>query len=496
MQRETASFSSFVAVFALFTSAGRAADLAVPAQFPTIGSALAAAASGDRILIDPGVYAETLLIEGKSIELIGLAGAAKTVLDGRGLSGSIVRIENQGGGGGLQVRLEGLTIRNGTGFGAAGETRGGGVHALGGTLLVDGCHFVQNGVTRRGGAASLDAGVVSEWRNCVFFANSASAATGSSIGGAVHLWFFAGEASFIDCSFVDNVAVGGSGFGSGGAVFAATPATFEGCEFIGNRAPMSAGPSIQGGGGAIAASGAVEISVASCLFEGQEGNALQGFASSWTVTESQFSGNATQGYGGAIQTVGGEVSVSDSVFTANSAVQQGGAIDANGSSVLSLVDCLFEANTANYGAAVTKAGMTATITRTSFIGNQAASVGGACLPFAGAAMTLIDCEVVGNDGGFAGGGFWVAQGSSLTLSGTTVCDNLPDQIDGIWADGGGNAVCAGPEVGDLDGNGVVDAADLAILLGEWGTFGPRGNLDNDLTVDAADLSILLGAWTR
>jgi hypothetical protein len=54
------------------------------------------------------------------------------------------------------------------------------------------------------------------------------------------------------------------------------------------------------------------------------------------------------------------------------------------------------------------------------------------------------------------------------------------------------AMCA-PCVGDLNSSGVVDAADLSILLGAWGTNG-LGNLNGDSTVDAADLSILLGAW--
>lgn len=48
--------------------------------------------------------------------------------------------------------------------------------------------------------------------------------------------------------------------------------------------------------------------------------------------------------------------------------------------------------------------------------------------------------------------------------------------------------------GDLDGDGIVGAADLAILLGAWGTTGP-GDLDGDGTVGPADLAILLGAWS-
>lgn len=47
---------------------------------------------------------------------------------------------------------------------------------------------------------------------------------------------------------------------------------------------------------------------------------------------------------------------------------------------------------------------------------------------------------------------------------------------------------------DLDGNGVVDGADLALLLGAWGSAGPLGDLNADGVVDGADLGVLLGFW--
>ena len=57
-----------------------------------------------------------------------------------------------------------------------------------------------------------------------------------------------------------------------------------------------------------------------------------------------------------------------------------------------------------------------------------------------------------------------------------------------------------PRPGDLDGDGDVDAADLALLLGSWGPSGPcppfvAADLDEDCDVDAADLAQLLGNWT-
>jgi hypothetical protein len=46
---------------------------------------------------------------------------------------------------------------------------------------------------------------------------------------------------------------------------------------------------------------------------------------------------------------------------------------------------------------------------------------------------------------------------------------------------------------DLDGDGTVAAADLALLLGNWGGAG-IGDLDGNGAVDAADLAAVLGGW--
>jgi len=57
-------------------------------------------------------------------------------------------------------------------------------------------------------------------------------------------------------------------------------------------------------------------------------------------------------------------------------------------------------------------------------------------------------------------------------------------------------VIDGPPQGspaDLNGDGVVNAADLSILLGGWGQPGPT-DIDGDGTTNAADLSVLLGSW--
>ncbi|MBL9120671.1 MAG: FG-GAP repeat protein [Phycisphaerae bacterium] len=48
---------------------------------------------------------------------------------------------------------------------------------------------------------------------------------------------------------------------------------------------------------------------------------------------------------------------------------------------------------------------------------------------------------------------------------------------------------------DLNADGSVNAADLAILLGVWGTDKPEADFDQSGLIDAADLAQLLGAWS-
>jgi len=46
---------------------------------------------------------------------------------------------------------------------------------------------------------------------------------------------------------------------------------------------------------------------------------------------------------------------------------------------------------------------------------------------------------------------------------------------------------------DLNDDGVVNGADLGILLSAWGSSGP-GDFNGDGVVDGADLGILLSQW--
>ena len=61
-----------------------------------------------------------------------------------------------------------------------------------------------------------------------------------------------------------------------------------------------------------------------------------------------------------------------------------------------------------------------------------------------------------------------------------------------WVQANGVYTCPSA---DLDGDCTVTGADLAILLGAWGTAGCIADLNFDGVVNGADLALLLGEWS-
>ena len=65
----------------------------------------------------------------------------------------------------------------------------------------------------------------------------------------------------------------------------------------------------------------------------------------------------------------------------------------------------------------------------------------------------------------------------------------------VDADGDGYSdLCPSGGPNDLNHDGFVDAADLAVLLGAWGGPGGPADLNHDGEVNAADLAAFLAAW--
>jgi hypothetical protein len=96
-------------------------------------------------------------------------------------------------------------------------------------------------------------------------------------------------------------------------------------------------------------------------------------------------------------------------------------------------------------------------------------------------------------------GEYTAAGTVLVEATCTDCDGngLVDSWELLLGtaedadDDGVIDVCACPA--DLDGNGIVNGADLGVLLLGWG-LGGSADLDGDGVVDGADLGLALLAW--
>src|SRR5262245_23192392 len=69
-------------MLALSASARCQNTLNVPADYPTIQSAINAANNGDTVLVAPGTYYENINFNGKAITVTSSSGASATIIDG------------------------------------------------------------------------------------------------------------------------------------------------------------------------------------------------------------------------------------------------------------------------------------------------------------------------------------------------------------------------------------------------------------------------------
>ncbi|MEE2971676.1 MAG: dockerin type I domain-containing protein, partial [Planctomycetota bacterium] len=91
--------------------------------------------------------------------------------------------------------------------------------------------------------------------------------------------------------------------------------------------------------------------------------------------------------------------------------------------------------------------------------------------------------------------------SAVKLTDTTVCGNSPnDQIEGKRQDLGGNCVeincddCQTAGIADVNQDGIVDSADLGLVVAAWGSQNEQCDLDGSGTVDGGDIAYVLGYW--
>ena len=204
--------------------------LEVPAPYATINAALDVARDGDRVLVHPGTYAESIDFAVRAIEILSVDGPEVTVLDGaREAQSSIVTAVK---GETSASILRGFTITNGevgTPFPLDASVRvGGGLFAYFSSPTIENCRFVENNAAFGGGA------YLYQWdgsmSGCMFVNNSAA-----SDGGGLQLSRCDGVVESV--GFSENVAVRRGG---GLHVFNGSP-ILRLVQVVGNRANSEGG---------------------------------------------------------------------------------------------------------------------------------------------------------------------------------------------------------------------------------------------------------------
>jgi hypothetical protein len=237
--------------------------------------------------------------------------------------------------------------------------------------------------------------------------------------------------------------------------------------------------------------------------------------------------------GGAIHALNFSGSIEACVFESNTATLDGGALQLETSSQWRLLGNTFVQNSSgSLGGALSLVLITeaadGAIEACVFRDNFTDGLGSAMAYAAdlGADLPMMSCTIEGNTSDASAAIVRVVDNSTrgLALQNTRFCFNAPDNVSGPITDLGGNVLsqdcdgdgaCDADQIdsgaldqnenghldicevarGDLNLDGIVNGADISVLLSAWGATNPLlGDLTGDGLVNAADLAIMLGSW--
>jgi len=251
---------------------------------------------------------------------------------------------------------------------------------------------------------------------------------------------------------------------------------------------------------------------------------LEGFTLTGGTGSQVNLGGTNHIVGGGIYVSGATPKIVDCVIVGNSATFGGGIFNSNASPTFEncviadntsnpssgggvfnfsnsspqFIACVFTGNHANVnGGAMSNQNSSPVVIDGTFIGNSAGSNGGALRNIQNSAGQFTGCTFVDNSAGGTGGAAFNDNAPNTSIGNSSFCGSSPDDITGAYQDAGGNTFAESCSIlGDLNGDGIVDGADLGILLASWGDCaGCPEDLDGNGVVDGSDLGVLLSNWT-
>ncbi len=439
--------------------------------YATIQAAIAAAAPGTVIRVGPGVHTAPTVIDSKPVTLVSLGGAAVTTLSGQGAQTSIMAVRSAAANGTV---VDGFTFRDGTvGAAAYGVRVGGAMFLENTTATIRNCRFIGNASEYGGGVYGL--GFSGTIEDCRFEGNSAQ-----FYSGGVQLGF--GGTSV----FRRNTVIGNSAPGGGGMHIVnwfegpLTAVALDDCDFIDNTA------SVEGGALLWYGNLGTNLTVSHCRVVGNSAPDAAftrvGGPLSFAITASRFCRNVPADVAGSVVDGGGNIFSGD--CNAN------GICDADELAAGTQADC-------NANGLLDSCELVA---GTAFDCNEN-GVLDACDIAAGTSHD-VDSNGVPDDckPDCDGDGLPDAWEIATGLARDCDSDGLPDNCE-IASDHGADKNANGRldacelAWGDLNLDGIVNGADLSVLLAFWGVpQAPVGDINGDGIVAGADLAFLLGHW--
>ena len=239
------------------------------------------------------------------------------------------------------------------------------------------------------------------------------------------------------------------------------------------------------------------------------GGALYGLNSSAFIHNCRFESNLAR-YGGAAYCVNCTLDIADCAFIDNTSLGDAGGIEAFRCAG-TITNTLFDGNRSGTksqagGSAIKTVGaMTVNGVLTldgCTMQDGLCIVGGAAIEHyedaegVAGVLRIHNCNISNNHSGYDAGGIYnIGRMQACILSGSTsVCGNAEYNIDGPYYLEGNAQAC--DCLADLTHDGIVNAADLGILLNAWGLTLPSGagDVNHNGIVDAVDLSTMLSSW--